>query len=176
MEPYTGKKREKYSLWSIILVFIVGFGLGILSQSYQTSGSSDLQKFSADEIIKDQSMADTETPLLIVNNQFPGPVVEIAFIRIATTSWVAIHEDDDGAPARILGAQLFSPGTETGTVTLLRYTEPGRRYHAFIHHDDGDRVFDYTADLPIGETGNNTTGVLFQTHFSEIPIRNESAE
>lgn len=63
--------------------------------------------------------------------------------------WVAVHEDTGGKPGSILGAQLFTKGTATGKVDLLRRLMAGRKYYAMLHADDGDRKFDHMKDMPV---------------------------
>lgn len=99
---------------------------------------------------------------ILVNDQGPGMKVEMAMTTLAQESWIAIHEDRDGQPGNILGAQLFSAGqSQKGTVELLRQTQEGQVYYAMLHADDGDRKFDHTKDLPQEDSQGNVILMRF---------------
>ena len=99
---------------------------------------------------------------IAVNDQPPGMNVAAALVTLAQDGWVVIHEDADGQPGRILGAQLFNAGqSQSGTVELLRGTEEGRVYYAMLHSDDGDRQFDHTKDLTIRDPQGNIIHMRF---------------
>ncbi len=99
---------------------------------------------------------------IIVHDQKPGTTVVVSAINIDKSSWAVIREDDGtGHPGKILGAQLFDPGTNAGTVDLLRGTQDGNTYYAMIYTDNGDRAFDPKTDLPlIGPDGQPVTATF----------------
>ena len=88
-----------------------------------------------------------------VADQKAGYSVDISDMTVARKSWVAI-KDPEGS---ILGAGLFAPGTTSGTVSLLRATEAGKRYEAVIYVDDGDKAFELHKDMLV--TGADGTPV-----------------
>jgi len=91
-----------------------------------------------------------------VSNQAAGSSVTLATVSMAANGWVVIHEDMDGAPGNILGAQRFDAGAyEGGRVELLRSTVSGGRYYAMLHLDDGDKSFDHKLDLAIRDGAGN---------------------
>lgn len=99
---------------------------------------------------------------IAVSDQLPGVRVEIPLVTLAADGWVVIHEDLDGKPGRILGAQRFNAGqNQTGAVDLLRGIEGGRVYYAMLHADDGDRAFDHTRDLPLRDPQGNVIVMRF---------------
>lgn len=87
--------------------------------------------------------------VIIVNDQPAGNKVTVELVTTNEGGWVAIHEDRNGKPGNILGAQFFSSGAQSGAVDLLRATEGGKIYYAVLRSDDGDRQFDYTKDVPL---------------------------
>ena len=93
---------------------------------------------------------------LVVSDQPAGDTVSVSSLTLENAAWVAVHEDDNGKPGRILGAQLFPAGaTHDGTVELLRGTTEKGIYYAMLHADDGDHAFDAAKDMPInGADGN----------------------
>jgi len=86
---------------------------------------------------------------LNVSNQVAGNKVDISSVTLSVDGWVAIHEDNDGKPSKILGARLFRAGTNKGSVELLRNTLPGKIYYAMLHGENGDGKFDLTSDSPL---------------------------
>lgn len=94
-----------------------------------------------------------------VLEQKPGMTVFVSLVAFGESGWLAIHDSNDGAPGRILGARRLQSGEHSQvTVELLRGTEDGHNYIAVLHSDDGDGVFDYAKDTPlIGFDGNPIT-------------------
>ncbi len=168
------KKTIGNRITSYAVVLLVGIFLGI---SFDIAGHirGQSENTSSSSLLGDSSST-TSQYSLGMSTQFAGPLVEIDSIHIATTSWVAIHDDERGVYTRVLGAQIFSPGMNTGTVSLLRYTIPGRTYHAVIHSDNGDRQFDYITDTPISDLVDGTSHILFSTYSADVPLRNDSVE
>ena len=99
---------------------------------------------------------------IAVNDQTPGATVMVSFVPLAQSGWVAIHEEADAKPGRIIGARRFDAGAnQSGAVELLRPTEEGRVYFAMLHADDGDRQFDHAKDLPITDPQGNSILMRF---------------
>ncbi|OGZ96578.1 MAG: hypothetical protein A3B34_02780 [Candidatus Sungbacteria bacterium RIFCSPLOWO2_01_FULL_54_21] len=94
------------------------------------------------------------------DNQTAGTMVALT-VKAEKDTWVAIHEDKNGKPGNILGAQLFAKGTHTGNVELLRSTTAGMKYYAMLHADNGDKKFDYAADMPLAAS----TGGMIAAEF-----------
>ncbi|KKW21517.1 MAG: hypothetical protein UY71_C0028G0002 [Parcubacteria group bacterium GW2011_GWB1_52_7] len=99
---------------------------------------------------------------IAVEDQAPGNQVTISTAVFGEGGgWVAIHEDREGKPGNILGAQVFPAGeTRDGFVDLLRPTVRGV-YYAMLHRDDGDRQFDHAKDAPI----TDNTGSVIMMRF-----------
>ncbi len=94
-----------------------------------------------------------ENEAVRVTDQKAGNKVFVAGVVLSEPAWVAVREEVDGEPGRILGAQWFAAGSSSGAITLLRGTKSGARYHAYLLHDNGDKRFDLTNDVPITENG-----------------------
>src|SRR3989344_1211752 len=45
--------------------------------------------------------------------QSAGETVMLSALTLSTSAWVAIHEDSEGEPGRVLGARRFEPGVYT---------------------------------------------------------------
>jgi hypothetical protein len=110
-------------------------------------------------------MVSTSVPVVAmvsVQDQSAGDMVAIGRVDMTVDGWVVIHEDRDGAPGNILGAQRFDAGSYSGgQVELLRGTVAGGKYYVMLHADDGDKMFDHKLDMPItsGDKGITATFV-----------------
>jgi hypothetical protein len=136
---------------TVVASFIIGLGVGWLA--FQNREQEIAPDGAPSEILKESSPQDSSVSInsLVVANQTAGGTVVVSSVSLMKDGWVVIHEDRDGEPGNILGAQRFTAGlhTEGGEVDLLRWTETGLIYYAMLHRDDANRAFDHTHDLPI---------------------------
>jgi hypothetical protein len=148
------------------VAFIVGVvvGLGIYWIASQNTSAPE------DPLVTNEETASTtsrvQTPNgLIVADQEPGKTVKISELVFKRPGWVAIHDDVDGTPGRILGAKLFDTGTSTDvSVGLLRATVAGKTYLAVLHDDDGQyKTFNPQTDKPLKDDMGQLILVRFQT-------------
>ena len=100
------------------------------------------------------TVVSTATPSLAklnVLDQLAGSMVSVGVVEMPVNGWVVVHEERDGGPGNILGAQRFDAGSYTGgQVELLRTTTIGGKYYVMLHSDNGDKLFDHKLDLPLG--------------------------
>ena len=173
----TSQYRDGYGKHIVIFLLglIVGFGSFWLWDKNNT-GLADKNLDEAKEIsasAKEDAADDTNTKernRVIVVSQEAGSLVVVTEVQAEAPTWVAIHEDVDGKPSNILGAQLFDAGVHSGIVALLRNTEPGRTYHAILYKDNGDRVFDYVIDLPVEGISETVVSASFITISPSVPL------
>ncbi len=88
---------------------------------------------------------------IYVSEQAPGERVSISMVRLEKPGFVVIHEDDGGAPGKILGtSQLLSAGEnqDIAQILLSRPTQDGETLYAMLHIDDGNGIFDAAKDKP----------------------------
>lgn len=105
---------------------------------------------------------------IVAPNQPAGYRIILSTVTMANDGWVVIHEDANGVPGNVLGAQRFSAGAyKDGTVELLRNTVEGDTYYAMIHTDDGDKMFDLVKDTPV----KNSHDTPIMTAFNVVPVR-----
>jgi hypothetical protein len=114
---------------------------------------------------------------VLVNNQVPGSSVLINQVLLKGPGWVAIHDDVNGQPGRILGARLFDAGSANGIVQLLRNTVNGKSYFAVIHTDDGNYK-NFTPKTDKVLTGSNGEIIMtkFEATTSPVPTPEGSSE
>lgn len=103
----------------------------------------------------------SDASLTIPSPQTAGTSVTVAKAIVAAPTWVVIYENNDGKPGNALGAALFFPDHQAGTVELLRSTTSGKSYLAVKQVDNGDRKFSLKDDQYLSE-GNSVQWVTFQ--------------
>ena len=163
-----------------ILFFLIGFGVSWLIfgrdsegtdgtaqgdvSGLMVSGSENKKEPAKDEAASDSLPAVFGgTNTISVRDQSAGKKVDISSVNLEHRSWVVIHEEVDGKPARILGAQRFNEGAHSGAVDLLRATEEGKTDYAMLHSDDGDAVFDSKKDAPLEDASGAVIMMRFVT-------------
>jgi len=146
----------------LAIAFIIGLLVGIGGYwIYDNRGG-----YPEEEIIDNAMLSDVleGDNALAVDNQAPGNTVVIKGVLLKNPGWVAIHDDVNGQPGKILGATLFDKGQADGTVELLRNTVEGASYIAVLHNDDGDyKNFNPKTDLPLNADNGTMVMVKFTT-------------
>ncbi len=155
--------------------FLIGLIVGIGGYKLWADGRS----VTNDQVNNDNA---SSTPMLVMSGsnglavgvQAAGDIVTVSQVILQAPSWVAIHDDVNGTPGRILGAKLFDVGTSTGSVKLLRNTEEGKSYIAVIHADDGNyKNFSAATDKPLLDADGKMTTVKFDVG-TNIPASTDS--
>ncbi|MDQ3076593.1 MAG: hypothetical protein M3Q63_00850 [bacterium] len=146
---------------SFIVGAIVGVALYAIIDANRTDTTSTLSS---------NITATTTTPVIegdngvLVNDQSAGNKVEVTQVVFKTPGWVAIHDDVNGQPGKILGAKLFDSGKMAGSVDLLRSTENGKSYFAVLHTDDGNyKNFNAQTDTILKDAKGQMIMVKFTT-------------
>jgi hypothetical protein len=145
---------------SFVIGLLVGLG-GYWLWANRTPATSGPQ-------VLDNEMATTtedmqNTSVLSVSDQAAGSVVVIDSLTLKAPGWVAIHDDVNGMPGKILGARLFDKGTTKGEIELLRKTVPGTSYIVMVHGSDGDTTFSSKTDKPLTDDKGEMVTVTFKT-------------
>lgn len=129
----------------VLIVFIVGFVLGLLVMPIITGDKSN-QFFDKKIENKEKNTMLKNINSIIVNNQLAGDRVLLENITLSQSGWAAVHEDINGDLGNVLGAQRFNAGSNSGYVELLRNTETGNLYYIILYKDNGDGKFDLKTD------------------------------
>ncbi|MBI4134951.1 MAG: hypothetical protein HY471_02505 [Candidatus Sungbacteria bacterium] len=150
---------EQFIIGIIVAILVAG-GAGYLlgSRSVKDDVASRENDISSVDANTELNLAAADVALRknmlsVTEPQVSGSIITISRAVLENDAWVAIHADEGGTPARILGAQRFRAGTtENAPVELLRQVTAGT-YHAMLHVDDGDSAFDHKKDLPLLDNG-----------------------
>lgn len=98
--------------------------------------------------------AATSSLVTVASPQKAGDTVAVGGINVAAPTWVVVYESRGGTPGNVLGAALFFPGTESGSVSLLRNTTAGQTYFVTERKDNGDHQYSSAKDaLVLGADG-----------------------
>ncbi len=85
-------------------------------------------------------------PLVFVENQSAGVLVEVTRVKTAVPAWVAVRELKAGIAGNILGVHKAQSGDAPVSVELLRPTVKGGSYLVSLYNDIGDPAFNYRED------------------------------
>lgn len=156
-------------------IFVVGIVIGLFGgYLFFAQGTDKAAQATEGSMMTDDSQMHAEdtgamsntTNEVVVNNQPAGDSVTIDSATLTKEAWIVIRDkNEDGEPGNILGAQLFTPETKTGTVSLLRNTIPDQSYYVAIYADDGDHEFEFkTDDKPVVDGLGDIILVEFHTY------------
>lgn len=177
----------KQSYPTFIIVFVIAFLLGygtsarIVNRSKSNAQKETASASDATQVEGEKTAVDTNSDAgsalaqisasvgagistVSADNQAEGEIVSVV-VKAEKETWVAIHEETDGKLGKILGAQLFTKGTHTGLVHLLRPTVAGMKYSAMLHADNGDRKFDPAEDKALMAS---TGGMIMDEFMASI--------
>ncbi len=153
------------------ICFLIGFGLSWAIFTRQARRSGERSPAAEESAMNKEENRSGDSrqgaggaSAIEADNQPAGSRVLIRAAALAQPGWIAVHEDNNGTPGKILGAARVDAGEyANGSVDLLRPTESGKAYYAMVHGDDGDKQFDHTKDLPVTDQSGNPVTVRFST-------------
>ncbi len=172
----TGPSTAKY-----VGMIVVGVIIGVLiawawsaahtpTDNTQTTSTSTSQNSNDNSTATTDTNSDSGTPaegsdpsLLVMSPQKAGSSVAISKAIVTEPTWVVIYENKGGKPGNALGAALFFPEAQAGTVELLRPTVAGNSYLVVKQVDNGDRKFSLHQDQILTE-GGQTQWVMFDAN------------
>ncbi len=95
-------------------------------------------------------------------DQAPGASVNVSLVTLTENGFVVIHTDNNGAPGQIVAASSLMQTGALRDVVVAATLEDGTYYHAMLHQDDGDGVFDPSKDSPMKDSLGNTIMMRFK--------------
>ena len=153
MPPKQASNSTKYIsmiVLGVIAGVIIAWGYSALRSPQEAASTADTNTGS-----------DTSTALIsasglgltIASPQIAGNSVAVAKAAVSAPTWIVVYENNAGQPGNALGAALFFPENQGGTVELLRGTTAGKSYLATEQVDNGDRKFSLKDDQFLSEDG-----------------------
>jgi hypothetical protein len=105
----------------------------------------------ADTSVLEIGVTEASPFLVRVSDQPAGPTVVVSEMKSsATSTWLAVREQNGDLLGQILGARRIDAPSATGiSIELLRSTVPNLMYAVVLYADDGNGLFEYATDTPI---------------------------
>lgn len=150
--------EEKKSSKGLIIGIIVVVVVGIFVWKY-FSGKTAVNEQAGEKTEKVAGMEDS----IFVANQKPGRFVNVGRAALSKKGFVAIHQEEEGAPGAIIGfGSLLNPVESRNlSVTLNRKSVTGENLYAMIHWDNGNGAFNPTEDA----TATDKVGNIVMAKF-----------
>jgi len=135
----------------IVAGVVIAWGGSTLLQRNETSSPTST---AADTLKEPGGMGTgSDQTLSIPSPQKAGRSVTVAKAVVSEPTWIVVYESRGGIPGNVLGAALFFPDRQSGSVGLLRSTTAGQIYFVTKFSDDGDHKFSLHGDAMLKENG-----------------------
>lgn len=143
--------KNKFWLWVLLAVVVVG-GVYLIISS-KNNGSEEQSQTEPTE---------NEEIVVLVSDQDASAIsVIIDYVKLNTSGFAVIHENENGSPGKILGqSELLSSG-EHENVSVIAKLSAGSSYFVVLHRDDGNGQFDPATDPVLkGSDGKNASAMF----------------
>ncbi len=150
MEPSVARYVGMF-VAGVVVGVLIGWGVAemrdepIAAINANTSNSAAVQSSGLSVGARGEAQGSFEIPA----TQKAGKKVSITRAVVDVPTWIVVYDSVGGTAGRALGASLFSPEKESGTVTLLRATVSGKSYFVGQATDNGNGTFSTSADTPV---------------------------
>ncbi len=147
--------KNKYFWIAVVAGLIIGDIIGVAL-------FRDRKEPVSESVISTVSAATTSPYFLRVSQQAATSTVLVSEVRtLATSTWLAVREQNGDFLGRILGARrVDATSTSEVVIDLLRPTTPHVMYAVVMYEDDGDRQFDFKLDTLVRQ-GSTTLSFPF---------------
>src|SRR3989338_2930837 len=141
----SAKKYAVMIALGIIAGVVIAWGWSEFKAPSKSPASTSTEKNLGVDASAAPSLA-SGSSLNITSPQVAGNSVAVAAVSVSVPTWIVIYESNAGQPGNALGAALFFPESQSGTVELLRGTAAGKSYLVAQQVDNGDRKFSLKDD------------------------------
>ena len=164
-ENTSGIKPWQWIVTIIVIIIIVILGIWLFSKN----GSSTSSQTTTNTTNTPTTPASTEANSVVVTDQYPGNVVWVSSVRLASPGFVVIQKNNGGTPGAVIGTQYFAAGINPGKITLTSPTVDGGLYYASLYSDTvGNQQFDITKDMLVQDS--HGTAIIETFHaLANIP-------
>jgi hypothetical protein len=151
--------------------FVGGFMLGaivvaawLLGGDFSSIASTVYTPHPSEQTVSTPKPKSSESGAVSVTDQSAGSNVSVESVTVPPPGvWVAVREMNGNDLGNVLGAVRVTGPRSNVTVPLLRATVPGSTYAIELYRDDGNDVFDLSADSVYVDF---TTGEPVITYFT----------
>lgn len=156
MQPnQTGVKPWQWIVTVIVVIVLIVLGFYI----FGGKGSSVAP---VDTSTATDTSATNNANGIVVSDQFPGNIVYLSSVQLASPGFVVITTSANGTPGKTIGSQSFKAGINPGQVKLTQSMIDGASYYAVLYSDtNSNGVFDATTDLPVKDSAGNVIMKIF---------------
>ena len=148
-ENTSGIKPWQWIVTIIVIIIIVILGIWLFSKN----GSSTSSQTTTNTTNTPTTPSSTEANSVVVTDQYPGNVVWVSSVRLASPGFVVIQKNNGGTPGAVIGTQYFAAGINPGKITLTSPTVDGGLYYASLYSDTvGNQQFDITKDMLVQDS------------------------
>ena len=151
--------EEKKSSKGLIIGIIVVVVIGIFVWRYFSGRNATNDQAGGEQSEQVAGMEDS----IFVANQKPGRFVNVGRATLSKKGYVAIHQEEAGAPGAIIGFSSLLNAVESKnfSVTLNRKSVAGESFYAMIHWDNNNGAFNPSEDMPAKDKDGNIVMAKF---------------
>lgn len=152
----------------VVLMFIIGFFIARNRNTQEVATEQETDN----SLFEDSGLSERKNEILL-SDFSQGEIITVEYVLLENSGYVAIHEQVNGKPGKVIGvSELLESGeSENVKVPLDRESEKGEILFAFLHHDDGDGEFSFPGpDTPVTGEYKNIIMSMFRVGDSEITI------
>ena len=151
--------EEKKSSKGLIIGIIVVVIIGIFVWRYFSGRNATNDQAGGEQSEQVAGMEDS----IFVANQKPGRFVNVGRATLSKKGYVAIHQEEAGAPGAIIGFSSLLNAVESRnfSVTLNRKSVAGESFYAMIHWDNNNGAFNPSEDMPAKDKDGNIVMAKF---------------
>jgi len=151
--------EEKKSSKGLIIGIIVVVIIGIFVWRYFSGRNAANDQVGGEQSEQVTGMEDS----IFVANQKPGRFVNVGRATLSKKGYVAIHQEEAGAPGAIIGFSSLLNAVESRnfSVTLNRKSVAGESFYAMIHWDNNNGAFNPSEDAAAKDKDGNIVMAKF---------------
>lgn len=159
MEQQNGIQTWQWVVTVIVIIALIIIGVMVF-------GGKDTAPVTTDDDATTSVTDTTAVNRIVMSDQYPGNVVYLSSVQVSAPSWVVIHSDNMGVPAKVLGQAKFEAGINPGKITLTQPMVDGATYYAIIYSDIAGSPFDATKNTPLKDSKGQVIMKVFKASAS----------
>jgi len=127
--------QNKTNPWTWIIIVVVIIIVIILGFYFLSGNSSAPAPVATTPVTTSQPAQTGQANRISVTDQFPGNIVYVSSVQLASPGYVVIKADNNGTPGAVIGTKAFPAGINPGQVNLTKSMIDGGTYYAELYSD-----------------------------------------